>query len=410
MTTIDIKLLPKQMRILKCTAPEMLISGGFGSSKTRIGCIKAFVHASVPGSLVGIFRKTRTSLMASTIRTLLEPESQLPPVIPEGLYKHDKAKSIIHIHGGGDIIYGGWDNPLRIRSMNLSAAFLDEGIECDMEEYLELIYRLRNTNALCRQIWTATNPSNQSHPLYQRFYVDKDPDKQRWHIEMRTDENTFLPKDYIQRFKSSLSDLEFRRYFKGEWCNNENGVYHIPRESVIEHEQGDNEQIFVGIDAGFSEKDPTVLLICGWDNEKLYIYEEHYLYGKLISDVKAIMEDYRDFNPILCVDPSALSYKNELGAEGYKISDRVVNKIVDGIALTKDLINNRNLIIDPRNTNLLRELDLYSYSNNGSDIPNGKNDHGPDAMRYVVSVIREMKSKIINPKIIMLGNEDDNND
>ena len=116
----EIRLLPKQAYFLKANNKEILYSGGYGSGKSRVLCYKIVQHAMIPGALIGLFRKERTSLMATTMRTLLESESGLPPVLPPGTYEHNKQNSIIKIKGGGQIYYSGFDSDIKLRSLNLS--------------------------------------------------------------------------------------------------------------------------------------------------------------------------------------------------------------------------------------------------------------------------------------------------
>lgn len=406
MTTYNIKLLPKQLEVLNCKSPELLVTGGFGSAKTRILCLSAVRAATVPGSFVGIFRKYRTSLMLTTVRTLLDPESNLPPVLPpEMISHHDKAKGIISIKGGGQILYVGLDQPLRLRSLNLSTGYIDEGVECNEEEYTTILFRLRNTNSLCRQLVVCTNPGSTNHFLYKRFF--ENAPNTRTTITMKTEENIFLPPDYIERFRQSLSDIELKRYFYGQWCTNSNAVYpEFTNNNIKEIEPGINENFYIAMDVGY-RADPTVLLFCGHDplSNTIFVYNEHYLQNKLLSDVLAYLEQYRDYNPLIVCDPSAAGYKNEMKAKGFRIVEKVNNRIVDGISITKNLMKNEKIIVDPKNINLIKELDLYSYDEKGNDLPKTGNDHGPDGLRYLSAHLNS--TKMFKPKIHFIDNNED---
>ena len=216
---------------------------------------------------------------------------------------------------------------------------------------------------------------------------------------MKTEENIFLPPDYIDRFRQSLSDIELKRYFYGQWCNNSNAVYsEFTNNNVKEIEPGINENFYIAMDVGYTN-DPTVILFCGHDPQSntIFIYKEHYLKNKLLSDVLTYLELYRDFNPLIVCDPSAAGYRNEFKNKKFRVQDKINNRIVDGISITKNLIKNEKIIIDPSCVELIKEIDLYSYDSKGNDLPLDANNHGPDAARYLAAHLNE--TKIFKPKI-----------
>jgi hypothetical protein len=69
----------QQRQFYDSAAPELLYSGAFGAGKSRILCEKAY-HLGLrhPGAPIGIFRKVRASLAATTARTFFRD------VVPDG--------------------------------------------------------------------------------------------------------------------------------------------------------------------------------------------------------------------------------------------------------------------------------------------------------------------------------------
>ena len=141
---IKVEWTPKQSRFLLSDKREVLYSGAYGAGKTRALCYKILIHAIKPGNLVGMCRKTFASMKQTTLRTLLYPDGQLPPVLPAGTYHHRLQDHLIEISGGGSIYYFGLDDPLKAGSLNLGACGIDEAVEIDEADYLMLIGRLRN--------------------------------------------------------------------------------------------------------------------------------------------------------------------------------------------------------------------------------------------------------------------------
>ena len=104
-----LEVLPQQLRFLRSNAREVLYSGAFGAGKTRAICLLAVMRASIFGSREGLCRKTFSSLRRSTLKTLLEADGLLPPVLPEGSYDYRKMDAEIKIFGGGSIMLFGLD-------------------------------------------------------------------------------------------------------------------------------------------------------------------------------------------------------------------------------------------------------------------------------------------------------------
>ena len=170
--------LPKQAAFLKSEAKEVLYSGAFRAGKSKALCIKAVERASIPKNVVGLCRKTSTSLKRTTLRTLLNPDGDLPPVLPKGTYEHYKQDKLIKIRGGGEILYFGFDDEETIASLGVGCMCVDEGSELNEDEYTMLLGRISMKTDSLRQLFTATNPGSPHHFLYDRFFKKLNPHSQ----------------------------------------------------------------------------------------------------------------------------------------------------------------------------------------------------------------------------------------
>ena len=382
MKEIRAKLLKSQARFIFNSKKEVMFSGGYGSGKTRALCYRAFISANEPGNVVLLVRKTLTALKKSTLKTLLEPDGKLPPVLPRGSYHHDKMNSTISINGGGQIIYGGCDNELAIRSMNLGLVAIDESVELEEKEYLELLYRLRNSAASCRQIVSATNPGNQQHFLFNRFFVETSPDREV--ITSSSLDNQFLVKDYVQSLKQ-MTGTQYNKYVEGFWCALEKAIYpEFERNANLKHKETSTfKEYLVGIDFGYSN--PTALAFFGVDGDmNIHLIEEFAKTKMLIGDITKQCERYRAFNPKLIIDPSAAHLVAELDSKGFNV-ERADNELMHGISRVKDMLAGVRLTVDSKCLEWIREVENYSFDEKGRPIKVG--DHLMDATRYVVNYI-----------------------
>ncbi len=256
---LNVTMLPKQIQFMQADKKEVLFSGAFRASKTRALCYKTLQHALIPNNFVGLCRKEYMALKNTTLRTLLKPDGDLPPVLPEGYYTHHKADHTISIHGGGEIYYFGFDKPSRMGSLGMGAIGIDEGTELDEDEYMMLMGRISNKTDPCRQVFTATNPGPPSHFLHKRFF--KDNDSTRTVINTNSYENFFLPQDYLD-WLDSLEGADHDRYALGKWVGYEGLVYKIwNRPTHFVHRDGPWQRVVMGFDEGFVH--PGTIVVVG---------------------------------------------------------------------------------------------------------------------------------------------------
>lgn len=407
----SVTLLPKQLEFLSSTQKEVLASGGFGSSKSTILCYACIKQACIPNNVVLLVRKTLVSLKKTTLLTLLNGEN---PILPPNSYKHNKSEGVIELNGGGTILYSGLDDVAKIRSMNLGGIFLDEGSELSEEEYQELYYRLRLKHG-SRQLFCATNPATQSHPMYKRFFLTKNSNRKV--ITMSSLENIFLPPDYIQSLKDIEAEdsIRYRKFVLGEWCQMENAVYsnfdrkiHVKRIEPLKWDE-----IIIGVDAGY--RDPFVILICGIIGNRIYILEEIYKRKQLLSDIEESFSYIRNKydTPIVIYDPSAALIGAEISNMGFK-TIKADNDIKIGLNRVRSKLSVRydspDIIVDDNCLNVITEFENYAYDKD-TEKPKDCNNHAMDALRYIVNYI---DNKRIDPKsqspIIYFGEEEADDD
>lgn len=227
--TIRLALMPKQRRFFESTAKELLYSGAWGAGKSIALCAKVLALAiHYPGSTIGLCRKKMVQLKATTLRVFLR---EVCP--PELIVNHHKTDHVIVVKAGpklrekSEIHYFGLINEkgdsYNIRGFTGGAVGLDEAVETTEDEWKEIKGRLRDPKCGLRQIFAATNPAGKGHWLYQRMFINRDPNVHET-IETNTLENPYLPDDYradCERLTGRYRD----RYVLGKWVDFEGLVY-----------------------------------------------------------------------------------------------------------------------------------------------------------------------------------------
>jgi phage terminase large subunit len=400
-----IKLLPNQYKFLKSKKKETLFTGSYGSGKSVALCYKLLIEALKQNNLVLLTRKTRASLLQSTLRTLLIGDGEMSPILPKGSYEHRETKSEIRIFGGGTIVYTGADDPIKIRSMNLGAVGIDEAIELDEDEYLALIGRLRNTATEKQLLFAATNPSSKEHFLYKRFFEEINDD--RLQITSTIDDNKYLPKEYVQSIKS-YTGTAYKRYAQGIWCTNEGAIYkEFNSGHKINKTLDGFDKFIIGVDIGYSN-DPTCILVIGLttDHQFLHVFEEFVKNNITPSEIVNKINEFniKYINNVIVIDPSAAGIRMDCEKLGMFV-EKANNGIEEGIQRVQELLSKNLITFDNSCANIFKEFDLYSYKE-GTDKPIDKFNHSMDALRYGIAYYFDNYRISTKPTIYIPSGED----
>ena len=378
--------------------------GGRGGGKTRCLCLKAVDHASIRGNLVLLCRKRGTDLRATTLRTLLKPSGNLPAVLPEGAYEHNKNERVVHVLGGGDIMYFGFDDEQRLGSLEPGCIAIDEARECAEEEYLMLLGGLRNAADPNPQMLVATNPSARSHFLFDRFKPEH-PDERpagRDSFFLSTDDNTTLDPRYIDALRTM--PVQYRkRFYEGKWGEFEGMVWqNFNRElHVVDRAPDEFVRFFAGVDYGYSN--PFYFGLFGEDEQGAFhlideLHQSQLLQTQQIEKSIALAARYGALDDVY-IDPSAASLRGAFRNAGLNCI-AANNDVLDGIAKVQGRLEVAHglgrpmLTFAPRCRKTIAEIEGYVWSKNqAKDMPVKEHDHACDGIRYAIATIDRVPVK-----------------
>lgn len=410
-----IPLLPKQRRFIASSTREVLYSGAFGAGKTRSLCYKLALRASVPGAREAVVRKELSSLKATTLKTLLEPEGELPPVLPKKSYAWNKTDRTIRIHGGGEIVYLGFDDPESIGSYNLSGAAVDELVQLTHEDYTQLRGRIRlrvpapaghplaeldpraGAHVLANQIYGACNPGPPTHWAAARFGLagGAEAAKNCEAIATNALENWFLPAAYVRDLET-LQGVARKRYLLGIWAGAEGLVYDgWNREVGVQRRDGPWERTIIGVDDGYTN--PCAIGVWCVDGDgRMHRRAEHYERGMLNRRKVEVVVALGGMDAeAVVVDPAAAELRAELRNAGLPVVE-AKNDVWDGIQIVQQRLalagdGLSRLTVDPSCEHWLREIESYEWrkSRDGQpvDEPVKAHDHAMDETRYVAAYL-----------------------
>lgn len=411
------------------TARQNIWEGSVRSGKT-VGSLLAwseYARSGPPGNLL-MAGKTERTLRRNVIDPLAEIWGSQRVKLNQGLGE-------LNLLGRRVLIVGANDERAqeKIRGLTLAGAYVDEATTVPESFWAMLLSRLSEPGA---RLFATTNPDSPAHWL-KRDYLDRaetwltrdgavhggDPDRMlslaRFSFRLR--DNDSLPADYVRAIEHEFAGLWYRRYIDGEWVAADGAIYDLldvqpGGAHVVADVPRDLTDHVLAIDYGTSNPTHALLAAISPDN-LLYVVREWRWDSRSkhrqLTDpeqVDAIWEwlaggcagYFADEHgmpvpvPIvprqIVVDPSAASFRLSWNRKLGGWPTPADNIVLDGIRDVASLLACGRLKIDASCRDLLDELLGYSWDTraqkHGEDAPLKVDDHGPDALRYLVRHLR----------------------
>lgn len=425
--------LPKQREFHNSSHQFRAYVGGFGSGKTLCGSVEAILLSTADTSLdlkqahrgVGVIgAQTYPQLRDTTQRTFLE-------ICPTPLIKNfNKAENALTLINGFTILFRAFDDPGKLKSLNLNWWYIDEASEVPEDIFLALKGRLRNPSTGFHRGFITSNPEGKNwvwkwfHPNSPLQITNEHVRSTHKLIHAPTTENIHLPRSYIDNLLNTYPESWVKRYVMGEFDAFEGQIYtdfnpqkHTVPETVLEEE----EQFIISIDHGFTN--PTAVLFATYNQalNAVTIHKEIYRSNQLIPEtseqIKAIYQKLtnKPFNPlkvIALIDPST---KGQRGHSGRSIFEDYIengipvipanNKVVAGILKVMLAFRHDKILINSVGCpNLIQELETYRWKPkapnaeaNEPEEPIKKDDHAADALRYLIQWVFKEDRDIYKP-------------
>jgi PBSX family phage terminase large subunit len=407
-------------------------AGGFGSAKTSTcgaEMIRHFLETPNGQSLVGA--QTYTQLEETAKKQILD-------MVPEELreeYLIQKQKLILK--NGHTVLFRSFDDEGKLRSLNLTAWWIEESSEVSYDVFSQLQTRLRNHATKKHMGILSTNPDlgwirgefllkssniTGATELYHQAPDDINPDLST-HIAA-TSLNTYLPDDFYDSVARNKPEWYIKRYLEGSFSFTEGAVYPTFSKHIVDMEPEDIRdsvrkygwRVYSGADWGL--RDPTVMLLAAVDPKTgtVYVYDEHYEANKPIKHHAKIMNGKLEHIPFgslmrMVGDPSGarrnMNDKRSIFdhyAEYGLFWQPGNNRIEPGIQKVFSYFDMGKLKILKSCVNTITEGVSYKYKpqeldakKNLDEKPEDKDNHAMDTLRYIVQELPDDPDQLINP-------------
>lgn len=366
---IEVKLLPKQLEFLNAPEPDVLLSGGLGSAKTRALCVFIVDEMLAYEAFGALASKSYPQLIKATVNELLKycRELGLDAIWNRGSNTIRIGKSVLNLIS--------LDIPAdQLKGPEYSFVAIDEADCVSEEHYLRLSDRARRPGG-SNKVRLAANPVSPGHWLA-KHYLNGNGRL----IKTTTYDNKFLPAGYIERLEKRYprGSIGHRRWMLADFVAQEGQVYPEFNEDCIFDDEPTILYPASSVDLG--TRDPTVILAGGLDIlGNLIIRHEWYASEVAPSDR---MPHFRE----LCHGPTFIDHEPDWLLELQKAGIHAMyatKDVLPGIEMVRDRFRTGTIKIHRSCTNLITELYNYTWSTADTEKPDHKFSHAPDALRYL---------------------------
>lgn len=382
--------------------------GSAGSGKSHFISQKLLLKAlNDPGRRILVCRRYGSTI-THTVWQLINEQLDDNHFRIIQLCKVNKTERSITLPNGSQFIFFGLDEETKLLSLqNISDIWIEEAYEVPQDIVTQLNLRLRG-NKMCQQIIMSFNPISKASWLYE--FCELNPPESFMYHQSTYKDNRFLPLEYVNALTDMIriNPKKAQVFVHGEWGVDLDGIvfpnHRVENFDIQEKLRDTTLTVMCGADVGFT--DPSTCSVSLWDkkNRKIYVIREYYQRGATFEEfAKGIKDCGVGKNKVFIdnADPRAIRYFSDYG-----INARPAKKGNDSVRLYVSFLQNHEIIIHPSCTNMIMELDNFSFVKNnmtGLYDPSKTTheySHLIDALRYSYSdVYKEGRLKTMNLKL-----------
>lgn len=366
--------------------------GGRGSGKSHFFAeLMIEAHISDANQSSVCVREIQKSLNQS-VKRLLENKIQ---ALNAGAYFDCQDAVIKNTYGNGMILFQGMQNHTAdsIKSLEgYDRAWVEEAQSLSQRSLDLLRPTIRKPNS---ELWFSWNPNDADDPV-DALLRSETPPPNSIVIPVNYDDNPWFP-DVLRE------EMEYdRKRDIDKWNHVWKGEYRKSSEARIfknwtieEFERPAGTVYRLGADWGFSI-DPTVLVRCSVEGNRLYIDYEAYMIGCEIINTPDLFdrvpESRKWFIRADSARPETIDHLRKHGYPKIQAAQKGPGSLEEGISF----LQSHDIVVHPRCKHVIDELNSYSYKRDPRTdeilpIIEDKNNHMIDALRYACEGLRKAK-------------------
>lgn len=400
---------PKQLALMRLWQKNNLrrinlLEGSVSSGKTWISLVLwAFWVGTMPDTQDSLYLMSAKSLTTLKRNCLLLLQS----LVGESNFTFSISSKEGRLFGRTILLEGANDAQAetKIRGTTLQGAYCDEATKLPEEFFAMLLSRLRKPGA---KLFATTNPDAPGHWLKEN-YIDRAGELDFLDIKFTLDDNTTLPREYVENIKREYTGVFYERFILGHWTLAEGLIYPMfadalktPPEFNPRKPETAPDRYCLSIDYG--TQNAFAALLWARYGAVWYAVKEYYYSGRDTGEQKTDEEYARELDSFTSgiggpedklrtiIDPSAASFIALLRKrKKYRVLP-ADNAVSDGIRETATALQTGKIKISPACKSWIKEAQGYVWDESaGEDRPVKINDHAMDAMRYFVKTMQIAK-------------------
>lgn len=371
--------------------------GGRGSGKSHFFA-ELLIALSANEKIDAVCVREVQRSLAQSVKKLLEAKIQ-----ERGLGAHfNVLQTHIESDQGGVIIFQGLQNHTAesIKSLEAFDVAWTEEAQSLSQRSLDLLRpTIRKEGS---ELWFSWNPNEATDPV-DMLLRGEHPPPDAVVIEANYRDNPWLPsvlKDELEYDQKRDPD-KFAHVWLGKYQTR--GEARVFKNYVVEEFERPAGTIYrLGADWGYSV-DPSCLLRCSIDGNRLYVDHEAYMIGCEIVNLPDLFdrvpESRKWFISADSSRPETISHMRKHGFPKMNAAVKGKRSVEEGIAFLQSF----DIVVHPRCVHLIDELACYRYKTDpltGQVLPilEDKKNHLIDSLRYACEAIRRSK-KTDTPRV-----------
>lgn len=378
-----------------------LLEGSVSSGKTWISLVAwAFWVKTMPNDPDSLYLMSARSLTTLKRNCLLLLQS----LVGQRNFTFSISAKEGYLFGRHIILEGANDAQAeaKIRGVTLQGAYVDETTKLHKDFFAMILSRLRKPGA---KLFATTNPDAPGHWL-KVDYIDRQDVIDILVLKFLIDDNTTLPKEYVENIKLEYTGVFYERFILGNWTLAEGLIYPMFEEAIAEPPENEKPSDYcLSIDYG--TQNAFACIKWALYGSVWYAIDEYYYSGRdegeqktdeeYADDLDRFIEDIPKKRIETIIDPSAASFIAVLRKRNrYKVR-KADNDVLDGIRESATAMKKGLVKFTSKMVNWKKEMQGYVWDEKvaekgGEDKPVKIADHCADSFRYLV------KTKKLVPK------------
>ena len=335
-------------------------------------------------------RYTMTSARLSIIPEFLEKISLLDY---DNIFSVNKSE-VVNLKNNSYILFRGiktsaGNQTASLKSLTgISTWVLDEAEELIDENIFDTIDLSIREKNIQNRIILVLNPVTKDNWIYERFFEGKGiesgfngvKDNVCYIHSTYLDNKENLSESFLKRVEA-IKHNNYKKYAQrllGQWLDRAEGV--VFENWSIGEFNPDGLQVSCGLDFGFSiDPDSLTSIAINKKHKKIYLKEEIYRNGLKSQELATIILD--KVGETLCIadssEPRLIADLKHLGVNIKPVKKGTIESVITRM-------QDYELIVTPKSTNIAKELNNYVYADKGSKLYVDNYNHAIDGVRYNV--------------------------